>query len=311
MASAAVGFLPVAQPLDLEKTIESGQVFLWRRHGDWFCGPLDGRLAHLRQVKGGVEVEVGPKRRDSWAISPHHAASGAEDGPPDIEGALDAVHAFLRLDDPMRTVLRHLRSDPHIREALQRNRGLRLLRQDPWECLLSFVCSIDSNIPRIRLNLNSLAAHCGNLLTLGDCSLYELPAPEALAQMGEGKLRELGIGFRARYVDPLAKTVASGEMDIESLRSLPTDEARSRLMSLKGVGQKVADCALVFSLDKLDAFPLDRWVRRAVQEWYFDGASLSDKAIQAWARQHFGGYAGYAQQYLFYRRRLDAGRSRF
>ena len=307
MASATVGFLPVAQPLDLGKTIESGQVFLWRRHGNSFCGPLAGRLVHLRQVEGGVEVEAGPKPQDSWAISPHRAASGAAD----IEGALNAVHTFLRLDDPMRTVLRHLRSDPHIREALQRNRGLRLLRQNPWECLLSFVCSIDSNIPRIRLNLNSLATHCGNLLTLGDCSLYGLPAPEALAQMGEGKLRELGLGFRARYVDPLAKTVASGEMDIESLRSLPTDEARRRLMSLKGVGQKVADCALVFSLDKLDAFPLDRWVRRAVQEWYFDGAPLSDAAIQSWARQHFGGYAGYAQQYLFYRRRLNAGRSRF
>ena len=290
MAPTTLGFLPIAQPLDLEKSIESGQVFLWRRHDGWFCGPLAGKIAHLRQVEGGLEFEM--------------ACDTQED-------AIFAIHAFLRLNDPIREILRQLQSDPHLEEPLQRNHGLRILRQDPWECLLSFACSIDANIPRIRGMINALAAHCGEELSLGDCRLPAIPNPETLAEVGEAKLRELGLGFRAKYVDPLATAIASGEIDLEALRSRPTDEARKILMLLKGVGEKVADCALVFSLDKLDAFPLDRWVRRAVQEWYFDGEAIPDKAIQTWARDHFGGYAGYAQQYLFYRRRLDAGRSTF
>jgi N-glycosylase/DNA lyase len=113
------------------------------------------------------------------------------------------------------------------------------------------------------------------------------------------------MGYRARYVAQASRMVAEREIDLEEMRSLPYEEARRELLRVPGVGDKVADCVLLFSLDKLEAFPIDRWVRRAVGGRYFEGAQLSYKAVREWARGYFGEYAGYAQQYLFHGRRNE------
>ena len=133
------------------------------------------------------------------------------------------------------------------------------------------------------------------------------PSPTALVQAGEQRLRRLGLGFRARYLPVIARIVAEGEVEPLALRTVPYQEALEALIALPGVGDKVANCAMLFSMDKLEAFPVDVWVHRALQEWYLGGTEvkLSNKKMREWAQERFGPYAGYANQYLFHSRRLQ------
>jgi len=144
--------------------------------------------------------------------------------------------------------------------------------------------------------------HLGTKIQFGDCTRFALPGPARLAESSEECLRTLGLGFRARNLPRMAQLV-DGRMNLEALRTQTLEEGREILMSLPGVGPKVADCVLLFGLDHLDAFPIDRWVRRAVTGRYHGGSKISDRVLQEWARKYFGPYAGYAQQYLFFAQR--------
>jgi N-glycosylase/DNA lyase len=182
--------------------------------------------------------------------------------------------------------------------------GLRLLRQEPWETLISFVISQVSNVPRISKTVETMSLHYGE--KLGDGISNSFPTPDQLAQADEGSLRLLGLGYRAPHLCVISNAIADGELFLEPLRFLSYQEARGELMKFPGVGPKVADCALLFSLDHMDAFPVDRWVIRAVEEWYGTLGGMTQEAMGDWARDRFGGYAGYAGQYLFHARR-DGG----
>ena len=152
--------------------------------------------------------------------------------------------------------------------------------------------------------MNAIAKSYGLPLTLDKHVDYSFPTPTALACAGETELRKLKLGFRAKYVAKAAERVASGEIELEPLRHVEYEEAKRLLMSFPGVGDKVADCVLLFSLDKLSSCPIDRWVRRAIEEWYLDGEKLNYKSIRDWCLETWGEYAGYAQQYLFQHKRL-------
>ena len=205
-----------------------------------------------------------------------------------------------------------------VEAAIARFRGMRILRQDPWECLVSFICSSASNIPRISGNVEDLCSSFGQSLSMGDHVRSTFPSPRELAQAGEKRLRQLGLGFRAKYLAATATAIANGVPDLMTLREASYEEALEAVIALDGVGDKVANCVLLFSLDKLEAFPVDVWVNRALQEWYFDGrrplspnnrrkrkgGEISPKTARLWAQEHFGPYAGYANQYLFHDRRL-------
>lgn len=271
--------LTISQPLDVASTLESGQAFRWHRRGAWHYGVLQDSLVALKQDGFRLEVRSSPLP------------------PEQIETSLKE---YLRLDDDLEAIYACIDTDSRIHEAIAEYRGLRLLRQEPWECLVSFICSANSNIPRISASMEALAQSYGRQLRLDDYVGYTFPTPEKLAEAGEAALRDLKLGFRAKYVARVAEIVALGEVKLESLRHLPYQEAKEVLTSLPGVGDKVADCVLLFSLDKLEAFPIDRWVLRAMEEWYLDGAKLSYRDIRAWALARWGGYAGYAQQYLFH-----------
>jgi N-glycosylase/DNA lyase len=274
----------ITQPLDLASTLESGQAFRWRRHGAWYYGVIQDVLVALKQ--DGSRLDVHCRRLP----------------PEQIESLL---HDYLRLDDDLEDIYTQIDTDPRMHEAIAGYRGLRILRQDPWECLVGFICSANSNIPRISATMVSLAQNYGQSLTLDDYVDYSFPTAEKLAEAGEEALRNLKLGFRAKYVAQAAEKVARGEVKLEPLRRLPYQEAKEVLTSLAGVGDKVADCVLLFSLDKLDACPIDRWVRRAMEDWYLDGAKLNYKDIRVWSLEKWGEYAGYAQQYLFHQKRLQ------
>lgn len=177
-------------------------------------------------------------------------------------------------------------ADPVLSEAACYAPDIRILNQDPWEALCSFILSQCNNIKRIKGIVARLCSACGEPI---DELHRAFPAPEALAREGESGLRALGCGFRAAYVSEAARLAADGKVDWEALRRLPLDEAREKLTELPGVGPKVADCTLLYGLHRLDAFPMDVWMKRAMRT-LFPGRSPAE----------FGPYAGIAQQYLFH-----------
>lgn len=175
----------------------------------------------------------------------------------------------------------------HIERAIEASRGIRILHQDKWEALCSFIVSQNNNIPRIKKIIETMSAVYGEKIEGG----YSFPTPEALRDAGEEKIFELKTGFRAKYIIDAASKVASGELDLSSVSKAKTySEAEQMLLSVKGVGAKVAACALLFGFGRLEAFPVDVWIKR-VMEKRFGG--MLDPAI-------FGDVAGIAQQYLFY-----------
>ena len=358
----------VAQPLDLDSTLFSGQAFRWRRDGGWFHGVVFGNVVKMRPAADGVEFSCAPdSERAMEPLLRDYLGLGAD---------LDQIYAAIANDD-------------RLRSAVRRYRGMRILRQEPWECLVSFICSSYSNIPRITRNVEDLCASLGRPVGTGDHARSIFPNPQELAEAGEQHLRGLGLGYRAKSLAATSRAIADGALDLITLREATYEDALEALMALPGVGDKVANCVLLFSLDKLEAFPVDVWVRRAVQEWYFDGripgkgtpmsqrdgsmpgkgttvpqkddgmpskgstvpqkdgsmpgkgstvpqkdgrmpgkgstvpqedgsmpgkgtavsqkrgATISQKKVRLWAQDHFGPYAGYANQYLFHDRRLQ------
>jgi len=233
---------------------------------------------------------------DVWQKGPRKLVW--ESGPKPLKE--DRVHSYFRLDDDLEAICEAI-GDAKVRAAFDRYPGLRLLRQDPWETLVSFVISQMSNVPRISTTVETLATHYGD--HLGDGVSSTFPSPDQLAQADEAALRLLGLGYRAPHLVYIANAVADGQVFLEPLRFRPYEEAETELTRLPGVGPKVADCCLLFSLDHLEAFPVDRWVGRAMAEWYGLDEAASPRAMAEWARERFGKYAGYAGQYLFHSRR--------
>ena len=276
--------IPIEQPFNLTHTLECGQAFRWRREGDWYYGVIFGNILKMRQTLLGIEFESYPL--------------------PEEEIANRLIY-YLRLDDDLPDIYAKIGKDERMRRAITQFYGLRLLRQEPWECLASFICSISSNIPRISECIESLCRRMGDQLEMDGHVRYSFPSPQRVMELGETGLRLIGWGFRAPYLAGTADCIGRGIYDLDGLRELTYDDAKKDLMSLHGVGDKVADCVLLFSLEKLDSFPIDRWVRRAVEEWYSVGQNPSYDAIRSWALDYFGRHAGYAQQYLFHRRRLE------
>ena len=277
--------LAVDQPLDLDASLDSGQSFRWRRdeaeEGAWL-GVLEGRVVRLRRTGSGVEAEL----ESGGGITAERVATGLRD--------------YLRLDDDLAAIQRALAADAHVAAGIEAFPGLRILRQEPWEILAGFILSSTSNIPRIARTMELLASTLGEEARLGGARRYAFPSPEAVAEAGEGRLRELRCGFRARYLAAAADAVASGRLPLGELRGAPYGEAAAALTALPGVGPKIADCVMLFSLDRMEAFPIDLWVRRALVEHYGLDATLSYDGMREWAWERFGANAGYANQYLFW-----------
>lgn len=280
--------LPVSE-FDLPGTLNGGQAFRWHRleDDDGYRGVVGRAVFEVRAAEGGLAVTV---------VSGKHAA-------PDEIGT--AIGSYLGLEDDLEALRAKYASDPGLGPAMSGYLGLRLLRQNPWECLCGFICSATSNIPRIKLNMGALAAALGERIGPGPAD-FAFPGPEAVAAAGEQVARDLSWGFRARYLEGAAVAVASGKLVLEGLLDVSYEEARDALVGLEGVGPKIADCVLAFSLLKGEAFPVDRWVRRAMEEWYGATGKMSNDEIGRMARERFGEDAAYAQQYLFHRQRLAA-----
>ena len=276
--------LTIDQPFDLGSSLESGQAHRWKKSDGWYSSVVRGEFIQVRQKGQVVEFASGP--------SPEAAAASM-------------LRDYFRLDDDIDAIYTDINRDGRVAAMVTKYPGLRILRTEPWECLVAFICSANNNIARIHQLMERMSDEFGTPLQLNGQTRHTFPSPADLAEAGEVELRRLGLGFRAPYVDQASRAVLEGRLDLPSLVGMPYSEAKTALMEIKGIGSKIADCIAVFSLEKLEAFPIDVWIRRALAEWYFpDQKTPPDRELLAWAQDHFGRYGGYAQQYLFHGQRL-------
>jgi N-glycosylase/DNA lyase len=282
-----------AVPFNLDVTLCCGQVFRWDNKGDWWYGVVGDNAFKVRQI--GAELE--------------------------FVGANEAlVVRYFGLDDDLQKISTSIGRDEHIRKALRAFWGLRLIRQEPWECLISYICATYKNIPAIRHMLLNLSRKFGEKTVFDDYEFFTFPTPEKLACATVKRLAECGLGYRAKYVHATSKRIFENDFELENLRQLPYLQAKKQLCSLAGVGPKVADCVLLFSLGKTEAFPVDRWVERVILNHYTqqlppelarklaqrEGLTNSEYVrLNAFGRQYFGKYAGYAQEYLYHYERMQ------
>jgi N-glycosylase/DNA lyase len=269
----------MARGLDLDSTLASGQSFSWKRTaiGHWH-GWIDGRPC-LVWRHGDALRAVGPGL------------------------TRDAVTAYFGLDLPIQEIFATFPSDPWLDRARAFAPGLRILRQEPWETLCNFICSSLKQIVQIeQINLELRRAF-GEKLT---DELHAFPDAARLAGVTEAQLRACKLGFRARHLHVAAAQIASSEILLDRVGRLPTNEAREQLMRVRGVGEKVANCILLFAYGRAEAFPIDVWVERVLRRLYFKNSQrVQHERLRAFAESHFGPYRGYAQQFLFHWIRKD------
>jgi N-glycosylase/DNA lyase len=264
---------------DLAATLTSGQAFRWRRLGSAWIGVIGRRW---------VRLEAGP------------LSIAAETGEPVADWTWLSGYLQLELDLP--AVLSTFPDDEPLRAAVVACRGLRLLRQDPWECLASFILSSNKQISQIRQIVSALCERYGEAVAVPEAHepSHAFPGPARLAEVSESELRACKMGFRAPFLLATARRIAGGQFELERLRSLPVEAARAELMTLLGVGRKIADCVLLFAYGHPQAFPVDVWVTKALRQLYFPRRRVRLPRLHQFAATHFGPNAGYAQQYLFH-----------
>lgn len=279
--------LPV-QDYDLAATLSSGQVFNWEPDESGWSGVIAGRWVRLTETAAGIQARVTePQRNWAWLT--------------------DFLQSEVNLADILATFPR---DDEHLATAVKNCRGLRLLRQAPWECLASFILSSTKQIVQIRQIVRLLSERYGQSIAtdVPGKSANAFPSAEKIASLAEADLRACKMGFRAPYLLSAARRVASGEIDLAALTRLNTAAAQAELLRFDGVGEKIADCVLLFAYGFPDAFPVDVWVQRVLTQYYFRNRRVRPERLRRFINTHFGPNSGYCQQYLFHHIRLTSGK---
>ena len=262
--------------INLENTINSGQVFLWKQHqNNWF----------------GVNGQDVLRITDSGKIKSY------------AKQKID----FLREKDNLEEILRMISKDKTTRQAVKKYLGMRLLRQDPFQCLISFIVSSNSNIPKIKTCLENICKNFGEKIFFENKEFFLFPEPKILASASIQEIKNCGTGYRSKFIISASDMINSGKINLEYLKKCEYFKAKEIISEIPGVGNKVADCVLLFSLDKLEAVPLDRWIIRILGKYYPSIFEISTKTITNKQYEilhekiinYFGPYAGYAQQFLF------------
>ena len=286
--SAAVTAVFPVRDYDLTGTLESGQAFRWKHVDGAWNGVIRNRWVRLRADEFAITAETAQPVTD-WRWLTH----------------------YLQLDLDINGVIATFPDDEPIRAAVHACRGLRLLRQEPWECLASFILSSTKQIVQIRQIVSVLCERFGDPIPAAPqyAPAFGFPSAQRLASTTESELRACKMGFRAPYLLETARAVAGGHLDLERLRDFPVEIAREELVKLPGVGRKIADCVLLFAYGFPSAFPVDVWVIKALQKLYFPRRRASAKRLRHFSETHFGPNAGYAQQYLFHYMRTKHGKS--
>ncbi|MEM3839423.1 MAG: hypothetical protein QXF01_02490 [Candidatus Micrarchaeaceae archaeon] len=218
--------------------------------------------------------------------------------------ATSEIISRFALDENISEIYSSINTDSFMDLAISELNGLRVTKNDPWETTLCFVISQFNNIKRIRSIINSLSARFGEELELGETRVRLFPKPEVLASAPLSEIRKCGTGFRDKYIQKVAKDCLL-HLNLDELYDLEYSEAKQKLLQAYGIGDKVADCILLFGYRKLEAFPIDTWVKRAVENAYFKGRKKSIKEIHKFADKKWSGLCGYSNQYIFWHGRIN------
>lgn len=262
--------------IDLDYTINSGQVFLWKKENHKWYG-INGQ--NILCVNDSGKIKSYRKEK----------------------------YDFLRNNDNLQEILALISKDSVTKRAVKKYLGLRLLRQDPFQCLISFIVSSNSNIQKIKFTLENLCKKFGKKIIFENKEFFLFPEPKSLASASIEEVDSCGAGYRSKFIIEASKMIFSKKIDLNKLKKMEYAKAKEVLTQIPGVGNKVADCILLFSLDKLEAFPLDRWTIRILENYYPENFHLETKTITDKQYQilhekilnYFGPYCGYSQQFLF------------
>ena len=264
-----------ATDFNLQHTLECGQAFRWQKHSDGYLGVVGNAVWKVTQQGDALFVETEPSVTE------------------------EKVRHYFSLDTDLPETVAPLQSDPILASALKEFWGLRILRQDPWECLGSYIFSSFNNVKRIAGLVENLSSRFGMPIGSNGTLRYTFPTPEKIATLTLSGLRSIRPGFRDKYLLETARAVAEGKFDLKKLRGMETAEAKTALLALPGVGEKVAECVLLFAYGRGEAFPIDVWVERALRKFYFHNRRRTLRNMQRFAHRRFGCAAGYAQEYLY------------
>jgi N-glycosylase/DNA lyase len=281
----------------LATTLECGQAFRWQRHaGGWFVGVVGKQIWRLRQNGDVVE----------WHCSRETFSRQKQDT--EVRECDSRVQNYLALDVSLPKILKTFPNDPLLHQAARDHHGLRVIRQEPWECLASFIASSSKQIVQIRQIVHLLSQRFGEPI---DAEHHAFPTVSAIARASHQQLWDCKLGFRAKNLLAAARLIDSGQIDLHTLRSMDYDRALEELIKLPGVGEKIANCTLLFACGFDHAFPIDVWIERALRRIYFPGKKrVTARDLRQFTRSHFGPYAGWAQQYLFYSERSQKRNSK-
>ena len=264
---------------NLKYTLESGQSFRWHRVDDAYCGVVEGRILKIWQSNDILNVESSADEDESTLTS--------------------YVQHYLDLQRDLATILAAVDVDAYIHRAIVQYWGMRILNQELWETIASFILSQNNNVARIRRIIRTLSEKFGEKLTFEGYIDYTFPTAATLAEAGVDAIFACGTGYRAEYLWQAAANVTTGALDLDVLKQMPYIEAKQELMTLKGVGEKVADCICLFSLEHGEALPVDVWIKRIFEQVYLR-RQATPREIHEFAKNYFGEFVGYAQQYLFH-----------
>jgi len=267
------------EKLDLELSLFSGQAFRWKKKLNWYYGFIDNKFLKLRIKNNCLEYVCS----DEWV---------AQDKVYDYFGlGIKYNEIFENFDDELSTV------------AYKKLLGMRVLNQDPWECLISFIISAWSNVPKISNTIHLLCQKLGHKYILDDMVGYSFPSPIQITGLTESEMKSFGLGYRGQYVLKTSKIIEENKILLSDFYNEDYFDSLKFLLTFPGVGDKVANCVLIYSLKKYNAFPVDLWVERLLVEDYGLNKKMSLINKRKWGQNYFGKYSGIIQHYLFHYKR--------
>jgi len=262
--------------INVDNSINSGQVFLWQKSEENWYG-IDGQNILKINQRGKIKSISNIKTN------------------------------FFRKNDDIENIIKSISKDETIKKAVKEYKGLRIFNQDPFQCMISFIISSNSNIQKIKNSLEKISKKFGIKVIIQNKEFFLFPKPEKIAQASINEIKTCGVGYRAPFIKEAAKMVTLKKINFEYLKNSDYNETKRNLRLIPGVGNKVADCIMLFSLNKLDAFPLDTWMIKILEKYYSNEFQIETKTITEKQYEilhkkivdYFGPYCGYAQQFLF------------
>lgn len=280
-------FLENQESFNLTHIFECGQCFRWNKEDDGsYTGVIKDAVINVKKKDNQIEF-TGKAINENFENI--------------IRKYFDLNTNYLEYKDKLSKI------DNYLKESIDFGEGIRILKQDLWECIISFIISANNNIPRIKKIIEKLSLNYGEKIEFNGKDYYSFPTPESLSRASVEDLRNLGLGFRDKRIYNTTKMILEKKVNLEEIANMEnTSKMRDELLKLDGVGPKVADCILLFALKRVDVFPIDVWVRRVMNELYIHNENeekVNKKELQKLAEEKFLGLSGIAQQYLFYWKR--------